>query len=282
MSKYMTATELSSEIRENLKKEFPDLTFSVTKESYTGGRSITVAWMKGFDPFTSEELREEGYLQINHYYIDDDKRINDAAKKVLKRAFEIANEKNWDKSDPMSDYFNVNYYLHLHIGKWDKKYQVTTTSQPKSFGSFRSGRRPQGSTTKFDFGTELKKCGGWIIYKKTLDDGRVVYSCVKMEDTPKTNDDWNLVKGEIYTETGWKWSKWGKFERWGNISDESENIEKLCSILRKYYVSDAPSTSTGEIDQEKLQAAIRALSVLANAGNEFAQKQINVLKLLIK
>lgn len=276
----MTSSDISAEIKEKLKKEFPDLTFSVTKQDYSGGRSITVAWMRGFDPFSNDNFRDEGYLQINHFYIDSDSRINEQAKKVLNKVFEIANFRNWDKSDPMTDYFNVNYYLHIHIGKWDKKYEITS-ARPSSGGRSSSATTTTGRKPRFDLGDKITDCGGWGIYKKTLDDNRVVYSAALNKGTSKTSYDWNLVKGDIYTEAGWKWSKFGKFEKWGNIENESENIEKLCSLLRKYYVQDQPTSQTSGVNQEKLKKTIEALSILASNGNEFAQKQVNILKLLI-
>lgn len=276
----MSSAEISAEIKEKLKKEFPTLTFSVTKEDYSGGRSITIAWMKGFDPFSNDNFRDEGYLQINRFYINDDSRINEQAKKVLNRVVEIANARNWDNSDPMTDYFDVNYYLHIRIGKWDKKYEITT-QKPSSITVSTSSTSTTSRKPKFDLGDKITDCGGWGIYKKRLDDNRVVYSAALNKGTGKTSYDWNLVKGDIYTEAGWKWSKFGKFERWGNIENESENIEKLCSMLRKYYVQDQPSSQTSGVDQEKLKKTIEALSILASNGNEFAQKQVNILKLLI-
>lgn len=276
---YKSITEISKEVKEKLKKEFPDLEFSVTKESYAGGQSLTVRWMKGFNPFVSQELLEEGYIQINDKYIQDDKRLTQEAKDVLERVNIIANEDNWDKSDRMTDYFYVNYYFHLTIGRWDKKYEVTEAKPKKSSSSF--GRKPSGEKPKFDNGDKITECGGWEIYKKTLPDGRIVNSAIKMNDTPLNKADWATIKGEIYTETGWKWSKWGKFERWGTISDEKENIEKLCSILRKYYVQDQ-KPKEGDYSQEELRNLISTLRKLEANGNEFAKKQANVLSLLIK
>jgi hypothetical protein len=31
---------------------------------------------------------------------------------------------NHDKSDVMTDYFNVGWYIDINIGKWDKPYKV--------------------------------------------------------------------------------------------------------------------------------------------------------------
>jgi hypothetical protein len=93
-------------------------------------------------------------------------------------------------------------------------------------------------TTSNIKGELLKECGGWKIYKKTLNDGRIVYNAIKDKETPPNKGDWNAIKGEIYTETGFKWGKFGAFEKWGEITEsrgESGVLDNLCQILRKYY-----------------------------------------------
>jgi hypothetical protein len=92
------------------------------------------------------------------------------------------------------------------------------------------------TTASMPSGDLLKDCSGWSITKKTLDDGRVVYNADIKADTPKNKGDWAAIKGDVYVETGFKWNfKFQKFERWGQIENESEVIEKLCEVLAKYY-----------------------------------------------
>lgn len=116
----MTATEIAKEIRAQLKREFPHCKFSVT----TGpGRSITVALMEA--PW--QALKDgTSYTQLNHYYLKEDGRLSPQAKGILIRANKLANARNWDRSDSQVDYFDVNYYFDLHIGKWDKPFTVKT------------------------------------------------------------------------------------------------------------------------------------------------------------
>lgn len=274
---YKSIVEIAKEVRNELKKEFPSLEFSVTKDEYSMGQSLYVNWMKGFNPFVTQELLEHGYISINHFYIENESRITEEAKEVLKKVNEIANKNNWSRSDGY--HTNKNYYFNLAIGKntTDKKYQVTE-AKPRSSGGYR--RTSQTQKPAFEFGEKITDCGGWDIYKKTLPDGRVVHSAVKLKDTPLNKTDWATIKGEILTETGWKWSKWGKFERWGNISDQEKNIEKLCEILRKYYVNDQPEQK--EIDESELRTLIAMLRQLEAEGNKIAGKQANALSLLIK
>ena len=145
---YMTGAEIASEIRGDLKKMLPDCKFSVTCQNYSGGRSINVALMEApFDAILADRVRKyeggieyyvnldntRGYSQLNHYTIKDDPErtnyVNNGAVltpkawRALATATSIANRRNWDRSDIQTDYFDVNYYFHLAIGKWNKPYQ---------------------------------------------------------------------------------------------------------------------------------------------------------------
>lgn len=102
--------EQVKEIRENLKKEFPNIKFSVTRNNYS---KIEVAIIKSNLDFGTN------FLDINHYYLEKYPHAD-----ILKRIKEIANEGNFDKSDIQSDYFHVGWYFSLLVGKWDKDYEM--------------------------------------------------------------------------------------------------------------------------------------------------------------
>lgn len=119
----LTTKEIASIVREKIKEELKDVKFSVSKESYSGGSSITVALMEApFDVLLGEAQK---YVQVNQFYINDDKRLTDIAKTTLSKAYDIANSYNYDDSDPMTDYFNNNFFIHLQVGKWDKPFVKT-------------------------------------------------------------------------------------------------------------------------------------------------------------
>lgn len=146
-------TEIAKRIRKQLKEEFPDVEFSVTKESYSGGSSITIALMKasfkivrsmneieemdifdmgsGYKKEDIEHKQSENYHQLNQYTLREVFNshkwcngvfITEKAHHVLQRAVQISDQYNFDKSDHMTDYFFVNYYLHMAIGKWNKPF----------------------------------------------------------------------------------------------------------------------------------------------------------------
>lgn len=70
----------------------------------------------GFKPLTD-------YISVNPYHYRND--FTGKPLKFLVELFAIMNEGNWDKSDYMTDYFNVGWYVDVNIGRWDKPYVLT-------------------------------------------------------------------------------------------------------------------------------------------------------------
>jgi hypothetical protein len=115
---------------------------------------------------------------------------------------------------------------------WDK---ILSSSTPKpSTTSF----KPKTSSSGSGFankGQLLMTRAGWEFYKKKIEDGRIVYNLIILKDTPKNRGNWNEIKGEMYIDAGFKWGRYGNFERWGEIENENEVLEKAGAILSKYY-----------------------------------------------
>jgi len=151
-----STTSISKIARQQLKKEFPNSTFSVTSQYYSGGSSITLSLMKAdfkiikdvkdIPEEAFERLERVGrykkedviaqqsktYHQLNHYTLmkkydeldwNNGVFLTEQAHKVLNRAVEIIQHYNWDHSDTQTDYFDVHFYLHVQIGKWDKSFE---------------------------------------------------------------------------------------------------------------------------------------------------------------
>jgi hypothetical protein len=126
---------------------------------------------------------------------------------------------------------------------WDK---ILSSSTPKpSTTSF----KPKTSSSGSGFankGQLLMTRAGWEFYKKKIEDGRIVYNLIILKDTPKNRGNWNEIKGEMYIDAGFKWGRYGNFERWGEIENENEVLEKAGAILSKYYTGknqDLPKPS---------------------------------------
>ena len=114
--------------------------------------------------------------------------------------------------------------------------QIAEIIHSMSTGTPRRYYKRKTQTGAPEDGEVIKDCSGWTITKKNLDDGRIVYNANIKADTPKNKGDWAAIKGDVYVETTFKWNfKFQKFERWGQIENESKIIEKLCQVLAKYY-----------------------------------------------
>lgn len=132
--------EIAKRVRNQLKKEFLWCMFSVRKDT----NSLRISLMRApFEAFVSEigdtttngltiideqkknlaYVKEKGHSQVNHYYIQTSPCYTDDCKKVLQRVKDITCEYNYDNSDIQSDYFDVNFYLHLSIGEWDNPFR---------------------------------------------------------------------------------------------------------------------------------------------------------------
>ena len=149
-NKYSTK-DITKYVRQRLRAEFKDLKFSVRCEYYSMGSSMhitileskKVRFVKKYEEITDSEvlsmmsarndteaevrgrikkLQDTNNYQVNQYHIETDWQFTEEGKKVLKRVLEIANKYNHDNSDIQSDYFDVNYYLHINLGRWDKPF----------------------------------------------------------------------------------------------------------------------------------------------------------------
>ena len=61
-------------------------------------------------------------LDINPHWYDE--HFTGDAKKFLKELFDAANAGNHDRSDSMTDYFDVGWYVDVNVGGWNKPYLV--------------------------------------------------------------------------------------------------------------------------------------------------------------
>jgi len=107
-------------LRNQFKKDFPNSKFSVRIESYSGGQHLYVNLMESDIQVLNEYI---GHDDINQFYINDSKKLTEEGKKLFNRVNDLVNSFNYDDSDSQTDYFNVNFYSSLSIGKWDKPYK---------------------------------------------------------------------------------------------------------------------------------------------------------------
>ena len=80
--------------------------------------------ISGYERKTGQKTN--GYIQVNPYSIDCDfPGILAQFLEELRAAMDGQDTDigNWNKSDSMTDYFNVGWYTGINIGKWNKPYK---------------------------------------------------------------------------------------------------------------------------------------------------------------
>lgn len=77
-----------------------------------------------FDPKAAKHHQVNPYHYREHL---DDECVAD----VFDRIFDALNTDNHDRSDTMTDYFDVGHYVELNLGRWDKSFVVTQQAAPK-------------------------------------------------------------------------------------------------------------------------------------------------------
>ena len=140
--------EQVKQIREALKKEFPEIKFSVRGENHS---SVYVGILKS--PYDFSDLpnyRSDYYTNVNHFYVPDCKH-----RKILEKVLKIiktGSDKTWfDKSDSMTDYFHIAFYIHLYVGHYEKGYEVIDFPKPKKKISKRVNKNNQVKKLTEDF-----------------------------------------------------------------------------------------------------------------------------------
>lgn len=151
MSKvYRSTKEIAALIRDELKVRFPKWRFSVSMKSFSMGSSITVALMSGPAEVIEATLEHSfagiggeryecslagsapRYAQLNQYQFRTNKEsrlsngyyLTPEAWEMMCQVNEVVKQYHRDDSDIQSDYYSCNFYYDLHIGKWNKDYEV--------------------------------------------------------------------------------------------------------------------------------------------------------------
>jgi RecA/RadA recombinase len=223
---------VNQKIREDLKEQFPNLSFSVKKDNQTIYISLLAGNIQPFAP--SSEAEKKGYIQVNKNYIDDDQSLSQEGKSAMKGVKEIAQKYNYDNSDPMTDYFDVNFYLRPSIGSYDKPYQYKANSKSSKIPP--QAKAPSSESQSSPTGDKLlHEFNGWKMYVRNVK-GKEVFVIIKDKSTPSNKESWNDIKSEVYLQTGFKWNpSFQNFSKWSEFKDFNKDINTLNDIFNKYY-----------------------------------------------
>lgn len=121
---YLSADRVK-EIRNQVKKLYPEIKFSVTRNDNSSGVCITII-AAPYDFMEGD--RKSKYTSVNHYYLKD--HYTGKILEVFQRIMEIANEGNGIEVDD-GDYGKVpHFYIDLAIGSYDRPFQFIETAAP--------------------------------------------------------------------------------------------------------------------------------------------------------
>ena len=126
---YITTEDVKA-IREELKAAFPAMRFSVRRDHYS---AVIVSIMKGPKEletlFADDEYSVKSrYQQLNHFhphmYGEHEDLITKISEITHNAPGRAGGSEYFDKSDSMTDYFHTAFYVNIHIGKWNKPFEV--------------------------------------------------------------------------------------------------------------------------------------------------------------
>jgi hypothetical protein len=110
--------EKMEKVKCSIREAYPYFKWSISKEHHS---TIRVTLLESDYDF-SGYLNGQKYESVNHYWMRDckDENVKNLFTDVLKI---IKSDDFYDRSEPMTDYFDVSYYISLSIGRYDKPYK---------------------------------------------------------------------------------------------------------------------------------------------------------------
>ena len=114
------STEHAKEIRNSIKEAFPPKEgwkFSIRNEHFS---AINVAIMQA--PLNLLINDEKNHHEVNEYHLKDHYKDHPKILSVFEKLLSIIDKGNHDRSDIMTDYFDVGWYKYLLVGRWDKPF----------------------------------------------------------------------------------------------------------------------------------------------------------------
>lgn len=117
-----TTKEVAAEIRAYVKRAYPDCKFSITTHYASMCSSISVVLVSGpYEALKDGKTRHD----VNYFYVERDDILTDWARALMIDLNDYIKSFRFSDCDSMIDYFHVNFYYDLGVGKWDKPYTVS-------------------------------------------------------------------------------------------------------------------------------------------------------------
>jgi hypothetical protein len=254
-------------IRQWIKQKYPNIPSSdyawVKSRKFANGNAIDIYLNYAPDEIYNDIRSElESSFEYGSYHYGTQQKTTKIA----------ANTDGGNKIDYGTKYLSVENKppngVDASTVDWDN-----LTQPSKKVGKSFVTKSSSGSGKTFDRGELISDCAGWEVNKKLYANGKILYSANKKPNTPKNKTDWSLIKGEVLTETGFSYSKYGNFQKFGQIASESVVIAKLCEILGKYYVNNASTqTNTPTNPLTQVPKISKIADILINTNNNLISK----------
>lgn len=289
----LSTSDICKKIKEYGAKQFPKCKFSVSKDGYN---SIVIALVSGdFDAF--QKGHESESRQFNHYHPDGNTQFTEKCINVLKKMSEYAESYNYDHSDITTDYFCVNFFLNVKVGKYNKCYVNTKTAAAEI-------KMPKTKTEKRI--QHAVGSGNWV-YKTTVAGKEDYYLCER-GDNPYAHyyTQYSILKKrmESMTEAGLsvechkhaiKVNYWNKIEE--RIENERSEMKEKTFV--KTEVKETPKHGNIEIidysekaiavvgDTKPIKNELKAAGGAFNkrlscgCGWVFSKRKLEVVKALV-
>lgn len=72
------------------------------------------------------EVRQARYARLNEHHLE---RQLGASLPIFEAIKSAMNSGNHDNSDPMTDYFDVGWYITIQVGRWDKPFKTAPAKE---------------------------------------------------------------------------------------------------------------------------------------------------------
>lgn len=168
-------SELPKHFREWVKKTYPNCKFSITKGNSGWNYSFYInLYQADFECFENPDVKKADY---NHYHHSSFEKLTPRCQEVMRNVVDYVMSYNYDRSDSMTDYFDVGFYVTFTIGTDDKNFKYV----PKMLKSKDAIKRKVVGPIQKKINAAMKGCK-WA-YMKKYDREQERY--VEMTDMPK-------------------------------------------------------------------------------------------------
>ena len=214
----------ASMIRQYLKAKYPQFTGAgvlwVTSSSFANGNSTSVKFNRipeNYFETIKDELEKFEYGWGHYASKYENAEFNGMKIDYGTKYLSVSNQPPYDSKESK-----------MEAPDWDT---ILNSNKPS---------KPSNTSISNSNDELIYVFNGWKMYKRITSGSKIIFVVVKDKDTPSNKESWDLIKSEIYTETGFQWNKsFQVFSKFTNLPDGV--FAKLETIFEKYYPNAKPS-----------------------------------------